>query len=161
MILMSFYFLHLCIYPFAVPVLSLLSQSFFFFFLIFVCVCVCVLSCFNHFQLCDPMTAACQSPLSMGSSRHEFSSGLACLPRELSNPGIEPRSLMSLTLAGRVFFLFLGGFFVCFFTTSTTWEALLICILADLNDLFPSCDFLLQISSCFVFYVEMTFLYFF
>ena len=93
---------------------------------------------FNYVTL---WTAACQSPLSMGFSTHEFSSGLPWTPRELSNPGIEPRSLISLALA--------AGLFVVVVTTSTTWEALLICILAGLNDLLPSCDFLFQISSSF------------
>ena len=37
-------------------------------------------------------------------------------PRDLPNPGIEPMSFMPPALAGR------------FFTTSTTWEALYVCI---------------------------------
>ena len=48
----------------------------------------------------------------MGFSRQEYWSGLPCPPPgDLSNPGIEPTSLMSPALTGR------------FFTTSATWEA--------------------------------------
>ena len=48
----------------------------------------------------------------MGFSRQEYFSGLPCPPSgDLPNPGIEPVSLMSPTLAGG------------FFTTSATWEA--------------------------------------
>ena len=51
----------------------------------------------------------------MGFSRQEYWSGLPCPPPgDLPDPGIEPMSLTSLTLAGRVF------------TTGTTWEALLV-----------------------------------
>ena len=62
--------------------------------------------------LCYPMDhIACQAPLSMGFSRQEYRSGLPCLPPEdLPDPGIEPVSLVSPTLAGR------------FFTTSAIWE---------------------------------------
>ena len=50
----------------------------------------------------------------MGFSRQEYWRGLPCPPPgDLSNPGIEPRSLMSPAL--------IGGFF----TISATWEALL------------------------------------
>ena len=45
-------------------------------------------------------------------SRQEYQSGLPCPPPgDLSDPGIKPTSLMSLTLVGR------------FFTTRSTWEA--------------------------------------
>ena len=48
----------------------------------------------------------------MGFSREEYWSGLSCPPPwDLTNPGIETKSLMSPILAGG------------FFTTSTTWEA--------------------------------------
>ena len=64
--------------------------------------------------LCDPWTVACQAPLSKGFSRQEHWSGLPfSSPGDLPNPGIEPTSLASPTLTGR------------FFSTSTTWEALL------------------------------------
>ena len=47
----------------------------------------------------------------MGFSRQEYWSGLPFpTPGDLPDPGIEPKSLMSLALAGS------------FFTTSTTWE---------------------------------------
>ena len=54
-----------------------------------------------------------QAPLSMGFCRQDYWSGLPCCPPgDLSNPGIEPLSLMSPALAGRIFF-----------TTGTSWEA--------------------------------------
>ena len=66
--------------------------------------------------LWDPMDhIAHQAPLSKGCSRQEYWSGLPCPPPgDVSNPGFEPASLMSLTLAGGPF------------TTSATWEALLL-----------------------------------
>ena len=68
---------------------------------------------FSCVHLCaSPWTGACQIPLSMGFSRHEYWSGLPCPPPgDLPDPGIEPASLMSPALAGG------------FFTTSVTWEA--------------------------------------
>ena len=71
---------------------------------------VCVL---NRVQLFSTLgTLACQAPLSMGFSRHEYCSGLPCpAPGDLPDPGIEPMSLRSPALAGRLF------------TTSATWEA--------------------------------------
>ena len=61
-----------------------------------------------------PWTVARQAPLSMGCSRQEYWSGLPCPPpRDFPEPVIELGSLMSPALAGG------------FFTTSTTWEALL------------------------------------
>ena len=57
-------------------------------------------------------TVALQAPLSMGFSRQEYWSGLPCPPPgDLSDPGIEPTSLMFAASAGR------------FFTVSATWEA--------------------------------------
>ena len=51
----------------------------------------------------------------MGFSRQEYWGGLPCSPLgNLSNPGIEPTSLMSPVLT--------GGFFGFFFPTSATWE---------------------------------------
>ena len=43
---------------------------------------------------CDPMNSmACQTPLSMGFSRHEYWSGLPFpSPGDLPDPGIEPGS---------------------------------------------------------------------
>ena len=62
-------------------------------------------------------TVAGQTPLSMGSSRQEYWSGLPCtLPRDHPDPKMEPMSLMSPALAGGLF------------TTSTTWEVLKMCI---------------------------------
>ena len=58
-------------------------------------------------------TVAHQAPLSMGFSRQEYWSELPCPPPgDRHNPGIEPASLVSPTLAGR------------FFTVSATWEGL-------------------------------------
>ena len=57
-------------------------------------------------------SVALQAPLSMGFSRQEYWSKLPFpSPGDLSDPGIEPVSLMSPALAGR------------FFTTSANWEA--------------------------------------
>ena len=63
---------------------------------------------------CDPMDSSLhQAPPSMGVSRQEYWSGLPFpFPGNLPNPGIEPKFLVSLPLAGE------------FFTTNTTWEAL-------------------------------------
>ena len=65
----------------------------------------CVLSRFSHVQLCaTPWTVACQAPLSVGFSRHEYWSGLPCPPpRDLPDPGIEPTSLMYPALKARFF----------------------------------------------------------
>ena len=50
----------------------------------------------GHVRLCaTPWTAACQAPLSMGFSRQEYWRGLPCpAPRDLTDPGIKPRSLV-------------------------------------------------------------------
>ena len=64
---------------------------------------VCVKSLESCLTLCDPiaLTVAHQVPLSMGFSRKEYWSELPCPPpRDLPDPGIEPRSLMSPALAG-------------------------------------------------------------
>ena len=59
-----------------------------------------------------PWTVAHQPPLSMGFSRQESWSGSPFpISGDLPNPGTEPTSLVSPTLAGG------------FFTTRTTWEA--------------------------------------
>ena len=77
---------------------------------------VCVLSSSvvsNSFV--TPWTGAYQAPLSMGSPRQEYWSGLPCPPAgDLPNPGIKPASLMSPALTGR--------FLDRFFTTSAAWE---------------------------------------
>ena len=60
-------------------------------------------------------TVAHQAPLSMGSSRQDYWSGLPCPPAgDLPGPGIELVSLIAPALAGG------------FFTTRTTWEALVL-----------------------------------
>ena len=67
----------------------------------------------SHVRLSEaPWTGALQASLSMEFSRQEYWSGFPFpLPRDLSNPGTEPMSLVSPALAGG------------FFTTSTPWEA--------------------------------------
>ena len=62
----------------------------------------CLPNCFRRVRLsATPWTAAHQAPLSMGFSRREYWSGLPFpSPGDLPALGIEPRSLMSLTLAG-------------------------------------------------------------
>ena len=66
-----------------------------------------------YLTLCDPVDyIAHQAPLSMDFSRQEYWRGLpGPPPGDEPDPGIEPKSLLSLALA--------GGFFI----TSTTWEA--------------------------------------
>ena len=63
----------------------------------------------SHVQLfVTPRTVACQTPLPTRFSRQDYRSGLPCpSPRDLPDPGIEPRSP---ALAGG------------FLTTSATWE---------------------------------------
>ena len=54
--------------------------------------------------LCNPWTVAHQTPLSMGFSRQEYWSGLPfSSPGDLSDPGTEPASFASPSLAGRFF----------------------------------------------------------
>ena len=57
-----------------------------------------------------PRTVAHQAPLSMGFSRQEYWSGLPLpSPGDLSDPGIEPASLVSPALAGGFFTTALPG----------------------------------------------------
>ena len=74
-----------------------------------ICACVCVLSCVQLFV--TPMHSTHQE-FSMEFSRQEYWSGLPFpTPGDLPDPGMEPESAVSPSLAGG------------FFTTSTTWEA--------------------------------------
>ena len=75
--------------------------------------CVCLLSHFSCVWLFVTLqTVAHQVPLSIGFSRQEYWNGLPCPPPwNLPDPGIEPASLTSPALAGRIF------------TTNTTQEA--------------------------------------
>ena len=60
---------------------------------------VCVLLAQSCLTLCNPWTIACKAPLSMGWSRQEYWSGFPCPPPgDLSNPGMEPVSLVSFAL---------------------------------------------------------------
>ena len=77
-------------------------------------VCVYVLSRVQLFVIL--WTVSLQASLFMGFSRQEYWSGLPWSPLvDLPDPGIEPKSLMSLALAGRLF------------TTSITWELHRLC----------------------------------
>ena len=69
------------------------------------CVCACTLSCSSCARLFSTLwTVACQAPLSVGFSRQGSWSGLPFPPPgDLSNPGMEPWSLMSPALAGGFF----------------------------------------------------------
>ena len=71
-----------------------------------------VLSCFSCVQLFMTLSnVALQAPRSMGFLRQEYWSGLPFpSPGNLPDPGIEPASLISPALAGRLF------------TASATWE---------------------------------------
>ena len=71
---------------------------------IYMCVCVCVLILFSHVQLFMTLwVIVYQAPLSMVFSRSEYWSGLPCPPPgDLPNSGIEPASLLSPALAGRL-----------------------------------------------------------
>ena len=91
----------------------------------------CMLSCFSHVRLFGtPWTIAHQATLSMGFSRQEYWSGLLFLSLgDLPSPGIEPTSLMSPALAG------------WFFTTVTTWQALVISGKRELNEIMKTCIF--------------------
>ena len=69
-----------------------------------------LLSRVQHFTI--PWSIGRQAARSMGFSRQEYQNGLPCPPSgDLPNPGIRPKSLMSLELVGG------------FSTTSATWEA--------------------------------------
>ena len=59
--------------------------------------CACMLSRFSRVRLfVTLLTVTCQDPLSMGFSRQEYWSGLPYHPpRDLSDPEIEPTSLIS------------------------------------------------------------------
>ena len=65
------------------------------------CVCIATQSCPTLF---DTMDCACQAPLSMEFSRQEYWSRLPLpTPGDLSDPEVDPASLASPALAGRLF----------------------------------------------------------
>ena len=72
-----------------------------------------MLSCFSRVQLfVTPWTKVHQAPLSMGLFRQEYWCGLPYTPPgDLPDPGVQPMSLMSPTMAGGIF------------TISTPWRA--------------------------------------
>ena len=78
--------------------------------------CACMPGHFSCVQLFVTLwTIACQPPLSVGFSSQEYWSGLPrSPPGGLPDPGIQLTCFTSPALAGR------------FFTTSTTWEALVL-----------------------------------
>ena len=78
------------------------------------CMPACMLSHFSRVQLFATLwTVACQALLSIGLSKQQYWNGLPFPPAgDLTDPGTEPKSLMSPALACR------------FFITSATWEAL-------------------------------------
>ena len=138
MLMSLFYFFVFILLLFLV--LSLLSQIGFFFFFWYLCICVCV--CAKLLQPCSIMWPYGLQPASLLClwDSPGLNSGVGCHALQGSFPtqGLNP-GLISFALAGR------------FFTTSTSLEALLICILADLNDFLPNCYFLLQTLSCLFF----------
>ena len=75
----------------------------------------CMLNHFSHVRLFAILwTIARKAPLSVGFTRQEYWSGLPCpSPGDLPDPEMEFVSLTTPALAG------------VFFTTSSTWEALL------------------------------------
>ena len=76
--------------------------------------CMCAKLLQSCPTLCDFMDWSLPASLSTGFSRQEYWSVLSCPPPgDLPDPGIEPTCLPSIALAGR------------FFTTSTTYKALL------------------------------------
>ena len=76
-------------------------------------VLLCVKSLQSCLTLYDPMDCSPQAPLSVGFSRQESWSGLPCSPPgDLPDMGIEPKSLVSPSLAGE------------FFTTSATCDCI-------------------------------------
>ena len=88
-----------------------------------VCGHVCLLSHFSCVWLFVTLwSIALQAPLSMGFSRQEYWSGLPCPPPgDLSDPWMEPASLMSPASAGG------------FFTTSATGESV------DIKEFLTAC----------------------
>ena len=80
------------------------------------CIYHCVHSHFSRVLFCVILwTVACQAPLSMGFSRHEYWSGLPFpTPGDLLNPGIKPMSLASPALAGEFFTTAPRGKFLIF-----------------------------------------------
>ena len=83
----------------------------------------CVLSCFGRVQLfVITWTVAHRAPLSTGSSRLEYWSGLPCpLLGDFPNPGIKPASLMSPLTGG----FFTTGKMIIRFNSSATWEVII------------------------------------
>ena len=94
-----------------------------------------MLHCFSHVLFfAAPGTLDRQAPLSMGFSRQAYWSGLPFLPLgDLPDPTIEPASLKSPALTGG------------FFTTSTTWGALLFANVL-LNSLFLNLPYFLVLE---------------
>ena len=77
--------------------------------------------------LCNSMDCSHQAPLSMGFSRQEYWSGLPCPPPgDLPEPGINPMSLMSPTLAGGFYITSITYIWWCYLKFSFSlhkWKA--------------------------------------
>ena len=70
----------------------------------FVCVCVCVCMLSHVWLFVTPCTVSFQAPLATEFSKQEYWSRLPFpSPRHLPNPGTEPTSFASLTMAGMLF----------------------------------------------------------
>ena len=84
------------------PVLMRFMRFIYIGFVLTRCMHACMQSCFSHVWLFATLwNIACQTSLSMGFSRQEYWSGLPWPPPgDLPDPGIEPASFMSPTLAG-------------------------------------------------------------
>ena len=81
-----------------------------------------------------PWTVAHQAPPSIGFPRQEYWSGLPCAPPgDHPRQGIKPISLTSPALASG------------FFTTSTTWEVLLVDSLGQITQFFCACFLIFQV----------------
>ena len=64
--------------------------------------CACILICVSHVPLFEPLTVACQAPLSMGFFKQEYWNGLSCPPPgDLPGPGIKPEPHAFLPLSHR------------------------------------------------------------
>ena len=104
----------MCVYTLPVQYLVAKCQSWYLIFLQqLIMLCTCMLSYFSSVWFFVTLWIIdCQAPLSMRFSRKEYWSRLSCPPPgDLSNPGLEPMSLISPSLVG------------VFLTAGATWEA--------------------------------------
>ena len=86
--------------------------------------------------LCDPMDYSPPGSSVHGILQARIQGWLPCPPPgDLPDPGIEPASLMSPALAGG------------FFTTGTTWEALVVCVSAPVSSMLMSSTCVLHVPN--------------